>query len=141
MFLLRTKQNDTFVTLIENTLLVTLQAGKVNVKVYLSKTTLSLKSNQAISDGNYHLVEVFVQRNKKRVTLKINGAKEDSASHVEIGSGAGEDEEEAVLYIGGVPENLSDVLEGKPFLHGDVGDIIIDNELVSNLPHKANRAT
>lgn len=127
MFLLQTKQNDMFVMLIENALLITLQEGKVNVKVYLSKSVLSLKSNQGVSDGNYYLIEVFVQRSKKRVTLKINGVKEDSASHLDVG-GSGESEEEAVLYIGGVPENLSDVLEGKPFLDGDVSDIIIDNE-------------
>ncbi|KAB0803605.1 hypothetical protein PPYR_00575 [Photinus pyralis] len=124
--MLRTKNPHGFVLFIDEVLSISMSEGKLVVKVYDRDETYTLTSKQSVNDEVYHLVEVV--RLNTNVELKVNGETDDSIQTKETGTN--KLSAETTLYLGGVPDTFSKLLEGNSLLVGEISDILIDNKLV-----------
>lgn len=125
LFLLRTKETDSFIMLMDFAMFF-LNNGKISIKLY---NKYNLDSKQVINDDEYYLIELVKQK-KKKIVFKINGIVQDSIRLDEISTNNDNENDDGTVkvYIGGLPDSLSNNLEGSNLFSGSISDIIIDNE-------------
>ncbi|KAF5307738.1 hypothetical protein FQR65_LT06609 [Abscondita terminalis] len=127
LFLLYTKSANGFIFFIESTAAMRMKDGKIVATVYIDDEVYTLSSQKIVNDERYHLIELI--RFNKKATLKIDGDVEDTIETKEMRTN--NFNEETNLYLGGVPETFSHLLEGSSLFVGGISDILIDYKLVT----------